>query len=158
MCSAQEQLWQHFQKCYLFAMTVFYPETSHIKLLALISARRKASCASTLVEVILGYQSKKHLSIAPNFNSSLWQLWLWLPCSGPTVSVGLSLAAEALSFSLSHTMSLCVTFSVSLCLFFFFLSFSLSLCFLQMANWPKHNLLSRYMSFYIMVTVYITLQ
>ena len=41
-----------------FVMTVFSPETSRFKLLALMSVTRKANCAGTLVEVILGYQSK----------------------------------------------------------------------------------------------------
>lgn len=40
----------------LLAVTVFFPETSCFKLRALMSVRR--NCAATLVEIILGYQSK----------------------------------------------------------------------------------------------------
>lgn len=66
-------------------MTVFFPETSRIKLLALMPVRRKMSCASTLVEVMPGYQSKIPSKHCPKFYSSLWQLWLWLPCLRPAV-------------------------------------------------------------------------
>lgn len=134
MCTAQRQLWQHFEKFRLFCLQWQFspPQTSHIKLLALMSASRKDNCASTLVEVILGYQSEIPSKHCPKFHFSMWQLWLWLPSSWPTVSVGLSLAAGALAVSLPPSLF----HSVFACHVFFF-PLLLSL-FLWMANWPVH--------------------
>lgn len=132
MCTAQRQLWQHFEKFRLFCLQwqLSPPETSHIKLLALMSVSRKDNCASTLVEVILGYQSEIPSKHCPKFHFSMWQLWLWLPSSWPTVSVGLSLAAGALSVSLPPSLFRSV---FARHVFFFPLPLSL---FLWMANWP----------------------
>lgn len=116
----------------LFAMTVCFPETSRIKTACLNASEEEVrNCSCTLVEVILGYRSKIPSEHCPKLSSSLWQLWLWLPCWWPTVSIGLSLAAGALSYSLplslSHSLSLYVVFSFALCLTLFFL---------WMAKWP----------------------
>lgn len=100
----------------LFAMTVFFPETSHFKLHALMSVRREAYCWSIPVEVILGYQSKvpsNQLNFTPTCDSCdcgfpvhglrlasayLWQL-------EPSLSVRLSLCL---------TLRLCMSLSLSL--------------------------------------------
>lgn len=129
-------------------MTIFFPKTSPIKLQALVSVRRKANCASASVEVILGYQSEITSKHCPKFYSSLWQLWLWLPCSWPTVRVAPSLAAVSSCSSLFLLLSVfvstsCLSVSFSLyafCLSFFFFFFHLlfSLTYvhsLQMSNW-----------------------
>lgn len=116
MCAAQKQLWQHSEKFGVFCLvkTVFFPELSHFKLLVLMSARRKANWVCTLAEVILGYQSKIPSKHCPKFYSSLWQLWLWLPCSQPTVSVAPSLSAASFCLPLSFAVTFSFAFSSSL--------------------------------------------
>lgn len=117
MCTAQKQLWQQFQIfCFLFilfTMTVSSSETSRFKLLALMSARRKGNCAGTLVEIILGYQSKipsKQQNFTPTFDSCD----TGFPSAWPVVSVSLSLAAGAPSLSSPLSLSLHVTLSLSI--------------------------------------------
>lgn len=92
----------------LFAMTVSFSETSCFKLLMLMSVRRKANCAGTLVEVILDCQSKIP-SKQPNFTLTCDSCDCGFLSSWPAVSVSLSVAAGALFFLFS---SLCL----SLCL------------------------------------------
>lgn len=104
----------------LFAMTVFSPETSRIKLPALMPVRRKVNCASTLVEVILDYQSKipsKQPHFTPTCDSC--------DCGFPVHGLLLVLVYLA-------SVSLHVTFSSSLSLFLFLLLSCTS--FLRLAN------------------------
>lgn len=96
-----------------------------------MSARRKGNCEGTLVEVILGYQSKipsKQQNFAPTFDScdtgfaSAW----------PAVSVSLSLAAGAPSFPLPLSLFVFACHFVSLS----FLNLSPTLCEWQLVRRP----------------------
>lgn len=94
-------------QCILFAMTFFCPENSRIKLLALMSVRRKANCGSTLVEVILGYQLKipsKHPHFTPTCDSC--------DCGFPVHGLLLVLVYPwQLDLSLCLTLCLCISLS-----------------------------------------------
>lgn len=101
---------------FVYDDSFFFGNIPFFKLLALMSARRKGNCEGTLVEIILGYQSKipsKQQNFTPTFDScdtGFARAW-------PAVSVSLSLAAGAPSFPLSLSLSLSLHVTLSLSIF-----------------------------------------
>lgn len=120
----------------LLAMTVFFPETYRFKLLALMSVRRQVKCGSTLVEVILCYQSKIP-SKQPNFAPTCDSCGCGFPVRG-------LLLVSAYPWQLHPCLSLCLSLCLTLCLCCHFvfltlppsLSLSVSLCEWQIDQYP----------------------